>query len=158
MMAVYVAWVAFCWVLRGGFFGKLMRTYLGWEPGTQLTRGAASGLIALPLLYFTPWALAAWPAVWLAMTLGYFGEAMGQTRQPRDILLMAAWGLTVTAVAVVPLAWQAPLDFAWAAFGLLAGPVYWLNHRIGNDRLLDWTERAEAMTGAAVGAALWSAS
>lgn len=156
MMFVYAAWTAFCWVLRGGFFGKLMRTYFGFEPGTQLTRVAAAGLITLPLLWFTPWAWAALPTMWAAMTIGYFGESMGQTRQPRDFILMALWGMCVTTAAITPLAWDDPIDFAWGALGLLAAPVYYVNSKIGNDRLLDWTERAEAKLGAVLGVALWS--
>ena len=92
-----------------------------------------------------------WPAVWAAMCVGYFGGSMGQERQPRDLLLMSVWGTAVAGIASLP---SLALLF-WPLCGILAGPIYAINHRIGNDRYLFWTERSELAYGAVLGVVLW---
>ena len=153
----YSLWVGICWWLRGGKFGALVRAAGLPEPGTTVTRLACAGLATVPLA-----AVLGWPACFVAasaygaMTIGYFGGSMGQERQPRDVLLMCCWGLVVATVmlAGVSLALVDLQPMTGAPIGLLAGPAYALNKPLGRRGGLDWTERAELVTGAAFGAAI----
>lgn len=43
----------------------------------------------------------------------------------------------------------------WALLGALAMPAYAVNKPFGRRFGLDWTERAEMLTGAVFGVALW---
>lgn len=172
----YILWCGCCWVMRGGWFGQIVRDTLGFEPGTTITRIACAGAMVAPLAYLlgAGWAMAAamWFTVWLAMTLGYFGESMGIERGARDVLLMMLWGATVAAVALsgvmltgalwfyladcLPVYFEQVLPgYGAAIIGALAGPIYALNKPLGRRWGWDWTERSEAMTGCAIGAALW---
>jgi len=150
---IYVLWCGLCWVLRGGLFGKLCRDWLGVEPGTTLTRIGCALLMAAPLVCLTPWATLCWFSIYAGMTIGYFGGSMGQERQPRDALLMAGWGLAVLTLSLAPTAILEPSRPLLGALGILAGPIYWANHRLGNGRF-DWTQRSEWMVGMVMGVGL----
>lgn len=155
MLALYAIWCGFCWVLRGGKFGAIFRALFRREPGTTVTRIGCAVLMAGPLAFVDPaYALLA-PFIWFAMTVGYFGEAMG-VRDARDVTLMALWGIVVAAIALVPLlVVKPPVVILWAAIGALAAPAYYFNKTLGRRFGMDWTERAEFLTGCAFGAALY---
>lgn len=155
-MYAYLAWCAFWWWVRGGPFGVAYRKVLGIPRQeniniTQLTRGFCSFFMVLPLVFVNPWLAIVWPFLWAAMCVGYLGEAMGQERQPRDLILMSFWGILVASIASLP---SLALQF-WPLCGILAGPIYAVNRRIGNDRWLFWTERSEMAYGATMGLVLW---
>lgn len=147
MIFIYIAWCAFCWILRGGKFGQICRHLFGFEPGTTWTRIACAALMALPTL--DP---VLWPSIFLAMTIGYFGESMG-LEKPKDYALMALWGLTACTVMLIGrLDWEA---MAYAPIGLLVTVAYGINKPLGRRWGLDWTERAELCAGGFFGAAIW---
>lgn len=158
--AAYILWCGFCWTLRGGWFGQIVRGAGLPEPGTTLTRIACAGLMAAPLaLAVGPWALALWASIYVAMTIGYFDESMGLEQPWRDHAFLALWGATVAAIALSPLAYIVGLSaFAYAAFGALAAAAYAVNKPLGRRWGWDWTERAEALTGCAIGGAIWGAA
>ena len=158
MTALYLAWCGAAWVLRGGAFGALCRRFLGFEPGTTLTRIACAGLMAAPMAALDWRYLALWPSIYAAMTIGYFRESMG-LEKPGDWAWLALWGATVAAIAIAPLAFLvSPWALTWAAFGALAWAAYAINKPFGRRYRTDWTERAEALTGVAMGAAIWGAA
>jgi hypothetical protein len=169
--AAYILWCGLVWVLRGGLFGKFAR--LVWrEPGTTVTRMVCAGLMSAPLGFVIgPWSLALWASIYVAMTLGYFGASMGLTRA-RDYPLLSLWGVTVAAIATAPI-WGRisfftdPLSvvafgdlyaLSFALFGGLAVAAYAVNKPFGRRFGTDWTERAEFLTGCAMGVAIWCAA
>ena len=152
MIALYAAWCGLCWMLRGGKFGAIWRKLFGWEPGTTITRISCALLMSAPLLAWH-WPLAL--CIYVAMTLGYFGNAMG-LEKPVDYLLMAFWGVVVLAIMLASNVTLAAFMFAPA--GALVAVAYGVNKTLGRRWGLDWTERAELTTGAIFGAALWSAA
>jgi hypothetical protein len=168
---VYVFWCGVVWVLRGGLFGKIARRV--WrEPGTTLTRIVCAGLMAAPLAFVVGWwALALWASIYAAMTVGYFGASMGLNRA-RDYPFLSLWGATVAAIATAPLwgrvsffsdpaslvAFADLYALSFALFGGLAVAAYAVNKPFGRRFGTDWTERAEFLTGCAVGAAIWCAA
>lgn len=108
--------------------------------------------MSAPLLYWHP---GLWASIYLAMTVGYFGEGMGLERV-RDYALMALWGFVVCAIMLVgTLSIDALL---YAPTGFLAALAYGLNKPLGHRFGLDWTERAELCTGAIFGLALYLAA
>ncbi|MCA3247392.1 MAG: hypothetical protein ING29_13045 [Azospirillum sp.] len=157
--AAYILWCGVVWVLRGGKFGAIVRPVFG-EPGTTVTRIVCAGLMAGPLAFVVGWwALALWASIYVAMTLGYFDESMGLEQPGRDHLWLAAWGVCVAGCAIMPaLVFAAPHVWAWAALGALAVAAYASQKPLGRRWGLDWTERAEFLTGCAIGAALYGAS
>jgi hypothetical protein len=178
-MAGFILWCGVAWVLRGGWFGAIVREYLRVEPGTTITRLACALMIAVPLGIAHGagwvWIGATWLSIYVSMVFGYFGSSMGIERGLRDIALMSLWGTTVAAIALsgsalCGLVWfylADCLDAYWhyilpsykfALVGALAGPIYAINKPFGKRWGWDWTERSEAMTGAAIGAALWMAN
>lgn len=156
----YILWCGFCWLLRGGMFGAIVRRVLRVEPGTTVTRIVCAGLMVAPLSFIIgPWAIAVWASLYTAMTLGYFDEAMGLEQPGRDHAFLALWGLVVAAVAVSPLAYAvSPWALAWSPLGALAVAAYASQKPLGRRWGLDWTERAEILTGCAMGAALLGAT
>lgn len=155
---LYALWCGICWWLRGGKLGVIWRALFNREPGTTVTRLSCAILMAAPLGFFAPtYALLA-VSIYAAMTIGYFGESMGLERL-RDYPLLAVWGFVVCLVMLLPFAyfdWRYTLAYStWGSFAMLA---YAVNKDIGYRFGLDWTERAELMTGAIFGAALWSAA
>lgn len=169
MMAIaYILWCGICWTLRGGWFGALVRGAGLPEPGTTITRVACAGLMVAPLVFFSFWLLLIWPFLYLAMTIGYFDDAMGLQQPLRDELFMALWGVTVCVVTIAPL-WgrvslfddpaslvvAIDLGVAWHAIsGIGAALAYMLNKPFGRRFGTDWTERAEYLTGCTVGTAI----
>lgn len=157
---LYALWAGFCWVLRGGKFGAIVRAVLKREPGTTITRIACAGLMAAPLgLVLGWWALALWASIYVSMTLGYFDESMGLEQVGRDHAFLALWGATVAAIAISPLVfYQGAAALLWAFGGASAVAWYAINKSFGRRFGTDWTERAEFMTGCAFGAALFLAA
>jgi len=175
--AAYILWCGFAWVLRGGLFGKVYRRLRGIPEDerpriTKLTRFVCAALMAAPAAFWLEWwALALWPSIFVAMTLGYFGASMGLTRA-RDYPLLAAWGVTVAAIATAPLwgrisfftdplsvvAFADVYALSFALLGGLAVAAYAVNKPFGRRFGTDWTERAEFITGCAMGAAIWCAA
>ncbi|MFN9113681.1 MAG: hypothetical protein ACK5XN_26730 [Bacteroidota bacterium] len=171
-VAAYILWCGFCWVLRGGLFGKIAR-FVWREPGTTVTRIVCAGLMAAPLGFVIgPWDLALWASIYVAMTIGYFDESMGLEQPGRDHAFLALWGIGVAAIATAPL-WgrisffNDPLSvvafgdlyaLSFALFGGLAVAAYAVNKPFGRRFGTDWTERAEFLTGCAMGAAIWCAA
>ena len=145
LLALYVAWCGFCWLLRGGKFGELCRKWFQVEPGTTWTRIGSSFLIALPVFHWFP---LLWLSTYAAMTIGYFGESMGLERK-RDWPLMALWGLVVALVTLSGTLLAQSLLFA--PIGLLAPLAYGLNKPLGRRWGLDWTERGEIGIGLILG-------
>lgn len=160
MIVLYAAWCAACWVLRGGKYGDIHRYLFGREPGTTVTRIVCAFPMAAPLaVLFDPALIVLWPSIFLAMTVGYYGGAMGLVRPWRDHALMAAWGVTVAAIAIAPLAYfVGPGSLAYSAIGALAVAAYAANKPFGRRWNTDWTERAEFCTGAIFGAAIYLAT
>lgn len=161
MTVLYALWCGFCWILRGGKFGAIVRATLKVEPGTTITRIASSFLMAAPLAVLVdPWLALLWPSIYVAMTIGYFDESMGLEQPGRDHAFLALWGATVLAIALAPVVWlNGPWALAWAALGALAMPVYAANKALGRVRWgIDWTERAEFGTGVVFGAAIYGAA
>jgi len=160
MIALYALWCGFCWVLRGGLYGRFHRAAFGWKPGTQLTRAVSAVLMAAPLaVAFDPAFAVLALSVWAAMTIGYFDDAMGLVETPRDYLFMALWGSAVSLTMLLPLGYLvSPWALAWCGLGALAVSAYGINKPFGRRLGLDWTERAEICTGVAFGCALWSAT
>lgn len=156
--ALYAAWCGFCWLLRGGKFGAIVRAVFKREPGTTITRISCALLMAAPLTFLDWHYIILWPTIYAAMTIGYFDEAMGLLENPRDYFFMALWGAVVSLVQIVPFAYLvSPYAAICAAGGSLAVVAYGVNkpfdHRLG----LDWTERAEIMTGVIFGAVIAAA-
>lgn len=157
MALLFILWCGCCWVLRGGFYGNIHRRLFGWEPGTQLTRAVCAVLMALPLAIEDPVLAALAVSIWAAMTIGYFDDAMGLVENPRDYLFMALWGAAVSLVMLLPLAYLvSPWALAWCGLGALAVVAYGINKPLGRRYGTDWTERAEFLTGVAMGAALYA--
>lgn len=154
--AAYILWCGFCWALRGGWFGAIVRGASLPEPGTTLTRIACAGLMAAPLAFVVgPWALALWASIYVAMTVGYFDESMGLEQPWRDHVFLALWGAAVAAISIAPLAYiVSPWALAWASVGALAVVAYASQKPLGRRFEWDWTERAEYLTGCAVGTAI----
>lgn len=149
MIALYAIWCGFCWVLRGGKFGAIVRGAGLPEPGTTVTRIVCALLMVAPLApALGQWSLALWASVYAAMTIGYFRESMG-LEKPADIYWLSAWGFVVGFVACLPLVTP------WGIFGALAGFAYLVNKPFGRRFGTDWTERAEFLTGCILGAALF---
>lgn len=163
MIAAYVIWCGFCWVLRGGKYGDIHRYLFGREPGTTVTRLVCAFLMAAPLAVFLDPALAVlWLSIYAAMAIGYFGGSMGLERSGIDHVLLALWGACVSAVATLPayLILPVPQDASvlFCVLGALAVVAYASQKPLGRRFGTDWTERAEFLTGAAMGAALFLAS
>lgn len=150
LILIYAIWAGYCWTLRGGGFGALCRSYLGFEPGTTITRIATALLIAAPLTVAAGWwALAVWPALYVAMTLGYFKESMG-VQDFDEVAWMSVWGVVVLLIASFPFI---PSSLPFAAAGALVGPIYLVNKRV--DPNGHWTQTSEFCTGFAFGLALY---
>jgi hypothetical protein len=168
VIIAYALWCGFCWVLRGGKYGDVHRYLFGREPGTTVTRLVCAFLMAAPLaVAFDPVLIVLWLSIYVAMTIGYFDEAMGLEEPGRDHLFLALWGAAVALIATAPL-YISPALFSepptlmlaivppwWAAFGVLATAAYAINKPLDRRFGTDWTERAEFLTGCAVGAALF---
>ena len=154
--ALYAAWCAFCWRLRGGMISQITLQRFGYALSTGETRVACALLMALPLAICNPWMLSVAPAAFAAMTLGYFDKSMGLEEPGRDHAFLALWGVAVAAIMLVPIAilHRSPLMLAFSAPGLLVAAAYDINKRFGGR----WTERAEWMTGAIFGGILWAAA
>jgi len=89
------------------------------------------------------------------MVIGYFDESTGLTQPGRDHAFLALWGAVVSAIMVAPLAvfnWHL---FAYANIGATVVLAYALNRPFGRRFGTDWTERAEFLTGVAMGTALY---
>ncbi len=158
MIALYALWCGFCWVLRGGLYGDIHRLLFAREPGTTVTRFVCAFLMAAPLaILFDPALLILWPSIYAAMTIGYFGESMGLERPWRDHALLALWGATVSFIATLPTFFLYPATVV-AHLGALAVVAYAVNKPFGRRFGTDWTERAEFLSGVAMGAALFLAS
>ena len=172
MTALYLVWCGLVWVLRGGWFGALCRKFAGFEPGTTLTRIVCAGLMAAPMAFVVGWlSFALWFAIWVAMTVGYFGASMGLTRTS-DYPLLAAWGAVVAFISTIPLHSRLtiftdpatisimidPAKAVWSLTGALAVAAYASQKPFDRRFGWDWTERAEALTGACVGAAIVGAA
>lgn len=154
---VYAIRAGFIWVLRGGWLGGLARDYLSIKIGTTVTRLVCAGLLAAPL-YFTLgwWFVALWLSIYVAMTIGYFDDAMGLEEPVRDHIYMALWGWAVTTIAVSPLAVLVGLtSLLWGFLGVFAVAAYWLNKPFGRRWGWDWTERAEWVMGFIFGSAVY---
>ena len=167
MLASGVLYAALCgmtWMLRGGKFGAIVRAVLHVEPGTTITRLSCALMMVLALSglfgfqgHAFWWSLAVWASIYLTMTIGYFGEAMA-VNDWRERGLMSLWGFAVAGIMLAPIAvMHGPLTLAWAAIGVLVGPIYALNKPFGRRLGLDWTERSELLTGCVFGTALWCA-
>jgi hypothetical protein len=87
-----------------------------------------------------------------AMTLGYFDRSMGLEQPGRDHAWLAAWGVAVAAIMLVPIAalHHDPLRLAPAALGALVSAAYAASKAIGGR----WTDRAEWFAGAIFGTAI----
>lgn len=151
LAAAYAAWCAFCWRLRGGLISEITRRHFGYSLSTGETRAACALLMALPLSIFDPWMLATIPAFFAAMTLGYFDKSMG-LEQPGDHAWLAAWGVAVSAIMLVPIAaiHHDPIRMAPAALGALVMVAYAINKLFAGQ----WTDRSEWFAGAIFGAAI----
>jgi hypothetical protein len=167
IFAAYVLWCGFCWVLRGGLFNKLQMMLTGKKVGTDAGRFVAATLMVGPLLLVDLRLAILWPFVVTACKLGYFDSAMGLVEPWRDHAFLALWGLVVALVATAPL-YISPALFAdpptlmlaisppyWALLGALAVLAYAVNKPFGRRFGTDWTERAEFMTGCAIGGAIF---
>lgn len=152
-LLAYSLWCSFCWLLRGGKFGAIVRRFAGWEPGTTVTRIACAFLMAAPLTYFVGPTAAAllWLFLYLSMVLGYFGGSMG-AYSLREVGLLSLWGVTVATIASLPFLWN-HLTY-WPLLASLVGPSYWLNRQLGRRWGLDWTERGELSMGIFMGVVL----
>ncbi len=158
MIALYALWCGLCWVLRGGYYGNIHRYLFGREPGTTVTRLVCAFLMTAPLaVLFDPALIVLWPSIYVAMTLGYFGESMGLERPWRDHALLSLWGATVSFISTLPTFFLYPAPVV-AHLGALAVVAYAVNKPFGRRFGTDWTERAEFLTGVAMGAALFLAS
>jgi len=158
MILPYVIWCGICWWLRGGKFGAIFRALFKREPGTTVTRMACAVFMGAPLSFIDPAFAIVIPFIYAAMTIGYFDEAMGLEEVPRDYIFMSLWGVVVSLVMLLPLAYLvSPWALAWSALGALVVLAYAINKPLGRRFGLDWTERAELTTGAIFGVALWSA-
>ena len=155
LLLVYAAWCAFCWRLRGGLISDITRRLLGCSLSTGETRAACALLITLPLSIFDPWMLVMIPAIFAAMTIGYFDRSMG-LEQPGDHAWLAAWGVAVCAIMLFPIAalHHDPLRLAPAALGALVSAAYAASKAIGGR----WTDRAEWAAGAIFGTAIMLAA
>lgn len=152
ILVAYAAWCAFCWRLRGGLISDITRRRFGYSLSTGETRAACALLMALPLSIFDPWMLATIPAFFAAMTLGYFDKSMGLEQQGRDHAWLAAWGVAVAAIMLVPIAaiHHDPQRFALAILGALVMVAYAANKVFGGR----WTDRSEWFAGAIFGTAI----
>lgn len=152
-------WCGLVWVLRGGWFGQLVRTTINKEPGTTITRIVCAGLIAAPLVYFIGvWALAVWLSTYIAMIFGYFDDSMGLEQPWRDHLFLALWGNSITMISIAPFLYlNGWITAAWAGCGALAVAAYASQKPLGRKFNWDWTERAEFLTGCAIGAGIFGA-
>lgn len=158
MIVLYALWCGLCWVLRGGLYGDIHRLVFAREPGTTVTRLVCAFLMAAPLAIFLDPVLAVlWLSIYASMTIGYFGGSMGLERQWRDHALLALWGATVSSVATLPLFLFMPVPVV-AHIGAFAVVAYAVNKPFGRRFGTDWTERAEFLTGVAMGVALFLAS
>lgn len=159
LWTLYTFWCGLAWVLRGGWFGKLVRNAGFKEPGTTITRIACAFLMALPLAYFIgPWALAMWLSIYVAMTIGYFDESMGLEQPGRDHVFLALWGVAVAVIALAPLTYiTTPWVLVWALLGGLTVVAYASQKPFGRKFGWDWTERAEYLTGCVMGLAIFGA-
>lgn len=154
MVALYAIWYGLGWLLRGGKFGAIFRALFRREPGTTVTRLSCAALMAAPLGFVDPAYALLGITIYLAMTIGYFRESMG-VETPAEVACMSLWGWTVLAIALSPLAYFVGLSsIAYSVFGLLAGPIYLANKKIGRALGLDWTERSEILFGVAAGTAI----
>ena len=151
-MIAYAMWCAFCWRLRGGLISDITRRRFGYSLSTGETRAACALLMALPLSIFDPWMLATIPAFFAAMTLGYFDKSMGLEQPGRDHAWLAAWGVAVAAIMLVPIAaiHHDPQRIALAILGALVMVAYAANKVFGGR----WTDRSEWFAGAIFGTAI----
>jgi hypothetical protein len=157
MIAIYALWCGLCWVLRGGYYGNIHRYLFGREPGTTITRIACAFLMAAPLaILFDPALAVLWLSIYAAMTIGYFKGSMGLER-PEHYFWLALWGATVSFIATLPTFFLYPAPIV-AHLGALAVLAYAVNKPFGRRFGTDWTERAEFLTGVAMGAALFLAT
>lgn len=152
----YAAWCALCWRLRGGLISDITRRWFVYSLSTGETRASCALLMALPLSIVDPWMLAMIPAFFAAMTLGYFDKSMGLEQPGRDHAWLAAWGVAVAAIMLVPIAalHHDPMRLAPAALGALVSGAYAASKAFGGR----WTERAEWATGAIFGCAIMLAA
>lgn len=168
MIALYSLWCGFAWLLRGGLFNNLQIRITGKKVGTDAGRFVAATLITAPLLALDLRYAILWPFIVTATKIGYFDKAMGLEQPWRDHFFLALWGFAVALIATIPL-YITPTLFAnpatlflaieppyWAAIGALAVVAYAVNKPFGRKFGIDWTERAEFLTGCAMGAAIWS--
>ena len=151
----YVASCALCWRLRGGLISNITRRF-GQTLSTGETRASCSMLMALPLVPLDPWMLVMIPAIFAAMTIGYFDRSMGLEQPGRDHAWLAAWGVAVCAIMLFPIAalHHDPLRLAPAALGALVSAAYAASKAIGGR----WTDRAEWAAGAIFGTAIMLAA
>lgn len=151
ILVAYAAWCALCWRLRGGLISNITRRFAR-TLSTGETRAACALLMALPLSIFDPWMLATIPGFFAAMTLGYFDRSMGLEQPGRDHAWLAAWGVAVAAIMLVPIAalHHDPLRLAPAALGALVSAAYAASKVIGGR----WTDRAEWFAGTIFGTAI----
>lgn len=151
--ALYILWCGFCWVLRGGKYGDIHRYLFKREPGTTVTRIVCAFLMAAPLAVLVdPILIVLWLSIYVAMTIGYFDESMGLEQPGRDHAFLALWGVTIAAIAVAPLVYFIGMSsLAYSAIGALAVGAYAVNKPFGRRFNTDWTERAEFLTGCAMG-------
>jgi hypothetical protein len=157
----YVLWSGFCWVLRGGLFNNLQRRITSKNVGTDVGRFVAATLMIAPLVFFNYWAIVAWPFLVAAMKIGYFDGSMGLEQPGRDHAFLALWGFTVALIATsgLGLIWTGNILPTvnlsdWAFIGALAVAAYAVNKPFGRRFGTDWTERAEYLTGCAIGTAM----
>lgn len=148
---IYCSYFGCIWILRGGAFGAICRKYLNFEPGTTITRLACALIATAPLALLQIPSAFCFITLYIGMTLGYFKESMGQEKQPKDIIWMSVWGLAVMFIAILPLIHLQLTDASFTLLGALAGPIYYINHKLGNGKF-DWTQRAEFCTGIVFGA------
>lgn len=103
---LYTAWWGYCWTLRGGGWGALMRKIGRSGEGTDEARFAASVLMILPALIMQPqlylyWA-AAFAGTFISMKIGYFDNSMGLEKPGRHHIFLALWGFTVSLIQLLP--------------------------------------------------------
>ncbi len=144
---IFFVYFAVSWWFRGGKLGQIVREQFDVELGTTQTRLACAYAMSVPLLAL-PYGGLCFPLFFGATTIGYFKESMG-VQNWREVLWMSLWGLVVCCIMCLM---GSPT--LWPLLGLLVGPIYLVNRLIGNDRFLDWTERAELLTGGTFGLAV----
>lgn len=140
----YILWAGLCWRLRGGLISEISSRLFGFTIGTGKTRVLTSALMTVPFVALNTKFIVLWPAIYIAMCIGYFDRSMGLTRPYHDHLMMASWGICVSLIMLSPFVYfNSIYVLSLSIIAILVPIAYEICKRFGGS----WTERAEVITG-----------